>query len=277
MNKIVKRSLLAGAVVIIGIVMFIGYQYILYHRIIAIDKNCSVILDDAGNSVLLTSENGKQALLIDTKQGKTAEKCAKQLRKYDLTIVNTHAHRDHTSGNRFFGTVPIIGGDVPPAIWASESENSTYPTITLKAEEEKVMTIGTETVRIRNTGRGHTGNDLVVYLVNRRLLVAGDLLFPKIHPVLFPTSGGNTTSWVKTLDSLNAVTVIDKVIPGHGLPSDRTGLTAQRDYFTSITGAIGNKDKLDELKKRFGGFYAVPGLSSFDKTVAFIARERGLN
>ena len=255
---------------------FIGYQWHVYNRTIKLDSQCSVILDDAGNSILLFSEDGKKALLVDTKKGKEASALAKKINVANLTIINTHAHFDHTEGNTLYQNVPIFGGDVPLEVWNSESKGSRYPTDVLRPGEERIIDIGSEKVRIRNTGRGHTSNDLIVYFEKRHLLATGDLLFPSIHPVLFPTSGGNIPSWVQTLDSLIDDTTIHRVIPGHGLPANHNVLATQREYFTSIASTVNDSQKLSVLEKKYSGYYEVPGLSSFDKTVEFLIKERNL-
>jgi glyoxylase-like metal-dependent hydrolase (beta-lactamase superfamily II) len=275
MKKVIVAAVAAVSLLILAGGVYFGYQYHCYNRTIVVDSRCRVVMNEAGNSLLLTSDDGKRALLVDTKKGGPAAKLPKLVGTADLLIVNTHAHSDHTAGNALYGNTPIVGGPVSPGVWKSESENSPYPTETLLPGQEKTVTIGSETVRIRNTGMGHTGNDLIVFLEKRRLLAAGDLLFPSIHPVLFPTSGGNVGAWIRTLDSLIADTAITTIVPGHGAPVGREALVKQREYFTSIVSAIDDKEALAACEKRYKGFYAVPGLSSFEKTVAFVRREQG--
>ena len=54
----------------------------------------------------------------------------------------------------------------------------------VKVGEEITFPVGTETVHVRNMGVAHTTNDAVVYLQNRKMLIAGDILFLGRHPVL---------------------------------------------------------------------------------------------
>ena len=150
-----------------------------------------------------------------------------------------------------------------------------YPDEIIKPNEETILHIGTETVHVRNMGRAHTTNDVVVYCERRKLLMTGDIVFLRSHPVLFAKSGCNVASWINSLDSLYNRYDIAVLVPGHGKVTDRSGLLAMKEYFTSITESIGNPEKQAELKKKYKDYFSMPGISSFDKTLKFIEKERG--
>jgi cyclase len=138
---------------------------------------------------------------------------------------------------------------------------------------EKILRFDSETVHIRNMGAAHTTNDVVVYLEKRKLLVTGDIVFASRHPVLFAQSGCNVGKWIQVLDTLYNGSEIAAVVPGHGPVGDKKAIAGMREYFVSIRDAIGNREKLDELKRKYANYASLPALANFDKTVAFIANE----
>jgi len=136
-----------------------------------------------------------------------------------------------------------------------------------------IIRIDDETVHFRNMGAAHTVSDVVVYLENRKLLMTGDLVFIKIHPAIFPVMGSDVSKWIHALDTLPVMFDIEKLVPGHGPLSKKSEFGVMKEYFTSIRDAIGNDARLEECRKKYKGYYAMPGLSSFENTVKSIAAE----
>ncbi|UCE01819.1 MAG: MBL fold metallo-hydrolase [Candidatus Latescibacterota bacterium] len=95
-------------------------------------------------------------------------------------------------------------------IWEQEQETRpTAPTLTL--QEAVTLYRGGREIRILHFGRGHTGGDVVVYLPEERVLVAGDLITGGL-----PYMGdGFLLEWADTLEPLTQLE-IDVILPGHG-------------------------------------------------------------
>jgi len=238
------------------------------------DPQLRIYLGGGGNSIALFSEDGSKALIVDTKMGAAAKMLHDDVRAGDITIVNTHFHKDHIGGNFLYPNAKIISGAYTQEQWKSSAKNSRYPDETVQPNEELAIPIGSEIVHVRNMGQAHTWNDLVVYCENRKLLVTGDIVFIAMHPVLFASSGTNVASWVSVLDSLIARYPAIALVPGHGKVSDQSALVSMKDYFVSIAGAIQNPGSQAELKQKFKAYFSLPGMSGFDKTLSFIERER---
>lgn len=275
-----KNLIIAILVVIIFLGIGAFFTRRAYHRYMTIeaiflDPKCTIYLGGGGNSLALTSEDGATILLVDTKMKIAAKELRKAITAPTVILVNTHNHRDHTEGNALFENARLIAGAYTPEQWRQGNASSRYPDETVKPNEEKILHIGTETVHVRNMGRAHTTNDVVVYCERRKLLMTGDIVFLGSHPVLFAKSGCNVTSWINVLDSLYNRYAIDVLVPGHGKVTDRSGLLAMKEYFTSITESIGNPEKQAELKKKYKDYFSMPGMSGFDKTLKFIEKERG--
>ena len=276
-----KKVLLIIVLLIVVIIAVGGFDFWkIYQQFgkvetIRLDSQLTVYLGGGGNSIVLTSEDGSQALVVDTKMRGAAKKLRDEVKASQIIIVNTHAHYDHTGGNALYPTAEIISGAYTKEQWDDDSrKTSRYPDVVLKPGEEKVIKIGSETVHIRNMGRAHTWNDVVVYCEKRQLLVAGDLVLLDMHAALHAKSGANVASWIGVLDSLSKKYKIKTLIPGHGKISDQTALAVMKDYFVSIGDAIGKPDKQAELKKKYNDYFTIPGIFSFRNTTNFIEKER---
>jgi glyoxylase-like metal-dependent hydrolase (beta-lactamase superfamily II) len=276
-----KKVLLIVVLLIVVIIAVGGfYFWKIYQQFgkvetVQLDPQLTVYLGGGGNSIVLTSEDGSQALVVDTKMRGAAKRLRDEVKASQIIIVNTHAHYDHTGGNALYPTAEIISGAYTKEQWDDDSrKTSRYPDVVLKPGEEKVIKIGSETVHIRNMGRAHTWNDVVVYYEKRQLLVAGDLVLLDMHAALHAKSGANVASWIGVLDSLSKKYKIKTLIPGHGKISDQTALAVMKDYFVSIGDAIGKPDKQAELKKKYKDYFTIPGIFSFRNTTNFIEKER---
>jgi cyclase len=147
------------------------------------------------------------------------------------TLVNTHHHGDHTHGNYLFGDATIIAhercraeilAEGPPGTsklvtsgtWTDVEwgEIRTAPPfltytdrVSLYVDELKceVIHVGTP---------AHSTNDSIVWIPERRVLFAGDLLFNGGTPFLLAGSVTGALVAVAALKDLGAETIM----PGHG-------------------------------------------------------------
>jgi glyoxylase-like metal-dependent hydrolase (beta-lactamase superfamily II) len=85
------------------------------------------------------------------------------------------------------------------------------PTITFN--EGLTLYSGKRTIEIRYLGRGHTSGDILVYLPNERIVVAGDLVMSPVPYLGSPQS--HPGDWGRTLEKLLALDPVI-VVPGHG-------------------------------------------------------------
>ncbi len=274
-----KKALIIAAVILAlvitagGIFLYNMYQDMMVMEIIKTDPQLTIITGGGSNSIILTSEDGSGALVVDAKMFAGSKKLSGLVSAKDITLVITHNHPDHIQGISQFPSAKIISGSYPKDKWDTMFSNR-LPDISIKHGDEKIIKIGKETVHIRNMGQGHSTNDVIVYLENRRLLVTGDLVFINMHPVL---AGGETkvSSWIEFLDRLNKYD-IKTLVPGHGKVMDKSALKIMKDYFTSIIDAGGDKKKLNELKLKYKDYTSLPGNLSFDMNADFIGKEMKL-
>lgn len=143
------------------------------------------------------------------------------------TLVNTHHHGDHTFGNHLFAGATVVGherardgvlawgkpfdepfwtkvdwGDVelePPFLTYTEG-------VTLWADDLRceVRYVGTA---------GHTTNDSIVWIPERRVLFCGDLLFNGGTPFVLQ---GSVAGLIEVLENVVAPLDATTIVPGHG-------------------------------------------------------------
>ncbi|MDX1977619.1 MAG: MBL fold metallo-hydrolase [Pseudanabaenaceae cyanobacterium bins.68] len=149
--------------------------------------------------------------------------------------VNTHFHQDHTGGNLTFVQrgIPVIGRGLVRELMLTQNKandpNLTLPTVVVNSDTE--IWLGDRAVKLQRV-EGHTlGSDLVVYVPDAKVLIAGDLLFNQTVPFI---GSGNVREWQGSLYRLIATYGDAKVLPGHGAIADVKALQAQQQYFTDL-------------------------------------------
>ena len=143
-------------------------------------------------------------------------------------LVNTHSHPDHTTGNALFGEAAIVAHEgtraevlamatLPPAhhFW-EPFEGGTLPVAPPFLTYRESMTLWIDDLRceLRHVGRAaHTTNDSILWIPERSVLYAGDLLFNGGTPFLMSGSViGAIQVLTEQLVPLGAATIV----PGHG-------------------------------------------------------------
>jgi cyclase len=140
------------------------------------------------------------------------------------TVVNTHHHGDHVYGNYLFPGATIVSHErCREAVLADDFEVTTWfpgvewgdlrvspPTLTF----EDSISIWCDDVRarVRYVGPAHTSNDVIVWVADRRLLYAGDLVFNGGTPFVVM---GSIQGLIDTMHDLAALAP-ETVVPGHG-------------------------------------------------------------
>ena len=265
-------------IVLVGIVAVMGLRKSMGEtKQVAVDDQLLVIEGGGGNSIILTSEDGSRALVVDTKMWGAAKDLAARVSRLsakEVFVVNTHLHMDHSGGNRLFPDATIISGAYTRDQWKALGKNTRYPDILIQPGQDTAITIGSETVHLRNMGGAHSWDDVIVYLEKRKFLMTGDLVFNHLHPAVFLKDGSNVSSWIDILDTLITAYEVSNVLPGHGALSDKKALFEMKDYFVTIRNAVGDPEKLAAAKEKFKAYHGIPMLTGFDKVVAFIEKER---
>jgi glyoxylase-like metal-dependent hydrolase (beta-lactamase superfamily II) len=181
-----------------------------------------ILTGGGGNTLALMRDDG--VVLIDTKLpgwGRSIRDTIEAVTdKPVTTIINTHAHADHTGGNVDFGTVPrIIAHQNTLAnmqkMDAFKGADAKFLPNTIVTDRLSLLD-GSDRIDLYYFGRGHTDGDLVVVFPEKRLAYLGDLFPAKAAPVIDSANGGSGVEFPKTLARAVAeIKGVNRVITGH--------------------------------------------------------------
>ncbi len=221
--------------------------------------NTVLLRGKGGNILLLKGDDG--LLLVDTDYQELSPALKGVLAEYgglnNVTyIINTHWHGDHTQGNMMLGHhAPIIAHDNVRSRLLTQQEIKMFnmvsepypahaiPTITY--DNAITLRLNDETVSINHYPRGHTDGDSIIFLQEANIVHMGDHFFSGMFPFVDVANGGNvvqmTDNIASVLDLIDDETV---VIPGHGVVTDKTGLT---DFHAMLLGTTAEvKDMIEQ-------------------------------
>lgn len=184
------------------------------------------------NSTLILGD--KAAILIDTgatdEVGAHIKKAAEKLTRLPIThLINTHHHGDHNLGNIVFQGAEIISSENckklvedTGADWIAIAEAAvghklpnTRPmpaTRTYASQTRTPVEINGVKMEFWVPEAAHTKGDLLVWLPDDKVLIAGDVLVNTTLPIF---RDAEVRKWVQTLADLQQFPA-STIIPGHG-------------------------------------------------------------
>jgi cyclase len=181
-----------------------------------------------GNTAVFATANG--VTVVDSKNpgwGKPILDKIKELTpKPVTTLINTHTHGDHVSGNVDFpATVDVV---------VQENTKTNMEKMPIFKEHNGAgmakrtfkdkMTIGkgADQIDLYYFGRGHTNGDAWVVFPAHRIVHAGDIFAGKGVPLIDEANGGSMLEMPDTLmKAYNGIKNVDTIINGH-MPAQTT-------------------------------------------------------
>ena len=131
--------------------------------------------------------------------------------------------------------------------WVDETTRVVAPDLWLDGDADFRM--GGLTFRLVYSGGGHSPEDLMMYVVEDRLLYAGDLIFAGRIPFV---GNADSRGWLEATERMLALAPA-VVVPGHGPVSRDVArdLTLTRDYLIYLRETMGRAvDDLDAVRRR---------------------------
>ena len=204
-----------------------------------VSDNLYVLSGGGGNALALVTDAG--VVLVDTKLAGWGAAMLDAVRGVTdapvTTIINTHAHGDHTGGNPDFPTVvDIIAHDQTKGNMAklaafSGAGSRFLPNKTF-ATTYSILG-GIDRIELHYFGAGHTNGDAVVVFPEKRVAHMGDLFPSKSAPIIDVPNGGSGVAYPDTLDrAAAALKAVTTIVTGHTpIPagSPVRGMTSIRD------------------------------------------------
>jgi glyoxylase-like metal-dependent hydrolase (beta-lactamase superfamily II) len=205
-------------------------------RVVEVEKikdNLFMLKGGGGNTAVFVGSSG--VVVVDTKNpgwGQPILDKVKELTSKPVTtIINTHTHADHVSGNvEFPATVDIVTQENtkanmqkmapptgiqpgPPNVFQT-SGGKGMPTRTFK--DRLTLDKGGDRIDLYYFGRGHTNGDAFVVFPALRVMHAGDIFARKGPPLLDANNGGSGVAIGDTLArAADGIKGVDSVITGH--------------------------------------------------------------
>ena len=212
--------------------------------------NLFVLRGGGGNTGVLVGSAG--VVVVDTKNPGWGQPILNKIKELTdkpvTTIINTHTHGDHVSGNvEFPATVDVVTHENTAANMKAmktvtgfqaqpgarnifdANEGRGLPKRTFKDK----MTIGSgaDQVDLYYFGRGHTNGDAWIVFPAARVMHAGDIFSGKNLPLLDANNGGSGVEIGATLARAHGgVSGVDSIITGHSTVMTMADLKEYADF-----------------------------------------------
>ena len=253
-----KRTLALGAVMAFGVVSLTVTTAGQAERVVEVERikdNLYVLRGGGGNSAAFVTSDG--VVLVDTKLEGWGQPLIDRLAELTpnpvTTIINTHTHFDHVSGNvEFPASVDVVAhenaarlmeewnpvtgfpGNFTNVFAASGGQG--LPTATFS--DRMTLGRGDDQVDLYHFGRGHTGGDTWVVFPALRVMHAGDMFPGKNLPILDASNGGSGVDYAQTLrNAHDGVPDADMIITGHSTQMTRADLARMADFVAAFVDA----------------------------------------
>ena len=204
--------------------------------VIDVDKlkdNLYVMKGGGGNSAVFITANG--VTVVDTKLPGWGQPLLDKIRtvtnKPVTTIINTHTHFDHNSGNvEFPASVEVITHantktymeqanpvyglqtGAQPNIFKEHGGNG-MPKRTFN--DKMTVGRGPDQIDLYYFGRAHTGGDAFVVFPALRVMHVGDTMANRNIPIIDKNNGGSGVEFSATVAKAAQVPNVDTIINGH--------------------------------------------------------------
>jgi glyoxylase-like metal-dependent hydrolase (beta-lactamase superfamily II) len=274
-------------------------------KVVEVEKlrdNLWMLKGGGGNTAVFVRSDG--ITVVDTKNPGWGQPILDQIKKLSdkpiTTIINTHTHGDHVSGNvEFPATVEVIvqentktnmqemrgatgiAQNGPPTNIFKANNGRGLPSKTFKDK----MTIGkgADQINLFYFGRGHTNGDAWVVFPALRLAHAGDIFSGKNIPLLDANNGGSGVAIGDTLAKASkSLKNIDTIITGHSTTMTMADLAEyaefNKDFMKDVQAAKKAGKSADDvaaswkIPEKYKG-YAAPAAARLKANVQIVMDE----
>jgi len=216
-----------------------------------VKDNLYVLRGGGGNTAAFITAAG--VVLVDTKLPGWGQPLIQKLKtvtnKPVTTIINTHFHFDHASGNvEFPATVEVVTHENTKTYLEQNKpvtgvQTTAGPNLFKqnggrglpKRTFRDTLTLGTgnERIELRYFGPAHTGGDTFVIFPALRLAHVGDVFPNKGLPIMDKNNGGSGVAYPETVEkAVKALAGVDALINGH--TEAQTTVADLREYGTFL-------------------------------------------
>jgi cyclase len=248
-------------------------------KVVEVEKlkdNLFLLKGGGGNTAVFVQANG--ITVVDTKNPGWGTPILTKIKELSskpvTTIINTHTHGDHVSGNvEFPATVDVVthentaanmkkmapvtglsqpGATPPPNIF---DQNQGRGLAKRSFKDRMTLGSGADQVDLYYFGRGHTNGDAWVLFPSLRVVHAGDIFSGKNLPLLDANNGGSGVEIGNTLAKAHSALSksADMVITGHSTQMTMNDLQEYAQFNREFLSAVQEAKKAgrspDEVAK----------------------------
>ena len=150
-------------------------------------------------------------------------------------VLNTHHHPDHVGNNQKFidGGAQVVALEALKTRMASDPRTKDIPGLpTVTFAKDYVLKLGGTEVQAHSYGRGHTGDDTMVYFPDMKIVMVSDQM-TDATPIVDFANGGSAVEWTQILEGVLKLD-FDLAIPGRGEPKGRADVEAFTKRFATL-------------------------------------------
>jgi cyclase len=218
-------------------------------RAVQLSPGLHVLFGAGGNIGLSTGSDG--TFIIDDQFAPLTPKIVAAIRTVTTQpvkfVFNTHWHGDHTGGNENFGNAGalIVAHDNVRKRMSAEqfiaamnqrvpaAPRAALPVVTFS--DAVTFHINGDSIAVFHVSPAHTDGDAIVHFLKANVVHMGDVFNNTGLPFIDRSSGGMSAGIVSAADRVYAMTNDQtRIVPGHGLVTDRNRLKAWRDAVSAV-------------------------------------------
>jgi len=169
-------------------------------------------------------------------------------------VLNTHHHPDHVGNNQKFidAGAQVIALDALKNHMASDPRTKDIPgRPTQTFAKDYDLKLGGAEVQAHFYGRGHTGDDTMVYFPDLKVVMVSDQI-TDATPIVDFANGGSAVEWTQILDGVLKLD-FDMAIPGRGEPKSRADVEAYRTKFATVISRASDAVKAGATRDQLAG------------------------
>ena len=208
-------------------------------KIRQLKPNLYMITGGGANTLIRVTPEG--LILVDTKNpvDDNFTRVMEEIRSVSTLpvkyVFNTHHHPDHVGTNQKFidAGAQIIALDALKTRMASDPRTKEIPGLpTTTFAKDYTLKFGGAVVEAHAYGRGHTGDDTMVYFPDLKVVMVSDQM-TDATPIADFANGGSVVEWNRSLEGVLKLD-FEQAIPGRGEPKSRAEVQAFRDKYATF-------------------------------------------
>src|SRR6185436_14997992 len=226
-------------------------------KIRTLKPNLYMVTGGGANTLIRVTPDG--LIVVDTKNpgDENFNRLMEEIRSVSdrpvRVVLNTQHHPDHVGNNQKFidAGAKVVGLDALKRFMASDPRTKEIPGLPAETfARDYVLKLGGAEVQAHFYGRGHTGDDTMVYFPDAKMVMVSDQM-TDATPIVDFANGGSAREWASVLDGVLKLD-FEMAIPGRGEPKSRAEVEAYRAKFATVVSRASEAVKAGATRDTLG-------------------------